>query len=54
MEETKATAPQNGASEPAAADAVQNDADELGRKLVEYENKLGEMRDLLLRERAEI
>jgi molecular chaperone GrpE len=53
MEETKAT-PQNGASEPAAADAVQNDADELGRKLVEYENKLGEMRDLLLRERAEI
>jgi molecular chaperone GrpE len=54
MEETKPSAPQNGANEPAAADAVQSDADELSRKLVEYENKLGEMRDLLLRERAEI
>ena len=37
-----------------AADAAQADTDELGRKLADYENKLGEMRDLLLRERAEI
>ncbi|MDR3389777.1 MAG: nucleotide exchange factor GrpE [Rudaea sp.] len=36
------------------ADAVQEDADQLGQKLVEYEKKLGEMRDVLLRERAEI
>ena len=35
-------------------DAVQADADQLGQKLAEYENKLGEMRDVLLRERAEI
>ena len=39
---------------PSAADTVQADADELGSKLAEYENKLGEMRDVLLRERAEI
>ena len=38
----------------AAADAVQADADQLGQKLAEYENKIGEMRDVLLRERAEI
>jgi molecular chaperone GrpE len=37
-----------------AADAAQADTDELGRKLADYENRLGEMRDLLLRERAEI
>lgn len=36
------------------ADAIQDDADQLGQKLAEYENKLGEMRDVLLRERAEI
>ena len=35
-------------------DPVQADADELGQKLAEYENKLGEMREVLLRERAEI
>jgi molecular chaperone GrpE len=35
-------------------DAMQEDADQLGQKLAEYENKLGEMRDVLLRERAEI
>src|SRR5579864_7324705 len=35
-------------------DAMQDDADQLGQKLAEYENKLGEMRDVLLRERAEI
>jgi molecular chaperone GrpE len=34
--------------------AVQADADQLGEKLAEYENKLGEMREVLLRERAEI
>ena len=36
------------------ADAVQTDVDQLSQKLTEYENKLGEMRDVLLRERAEI
>jgi len=35
-------------------DAAQADTDELSQKLAEYENKLGEMRDVLLRERAEI
>ena len=35
-------------------DAMQDDADQLSQKLAEYENKLGEMRDVLLRERAEI
>ena len=35
-------------------DAMQEDADQLSQKLAEYENKLGEMRDVLLRERAEI
>jgi len=48
MENTNPTSPAAG------ADAVQTDADELGQKLAEYENKLGEMRDVLLRERAEI
>jgi len=36
------------------ADVVQTDVDQLSEKLTEYENKLGEMRDVLLRERAEI
>jgi len=36
------------------ADAVDIDVDQLSQKLTEYENKLGEMRDVLLRERAEI
>jgi molecular chaperone GrpE len=35
-------------------DAVQTDVDQLSEKLTEYENKIGEMRDVLLRERAEI
>jgi molecular chaperone GrpE len=35
-------------------DVMQDDADQLSQKLAEYENKLGEMRDVLLRERAEI
>ncbi|MGH8040632.1 MAG: nucleotide exchange factor GrpE [Rudaea sp.] len=43
----------NQASNP-VADAAQSDTDELSQKLAEYENKLGEMRELLLRERAEI
>jgi molecular chaperone GrpE len=51
MENTNPTRP---AGDGADADTVQTDADELGQKLAEYENKLGEMRDLLLRERAEI
>ncbi len=36
------------------SDVIQDDADQLSQKLAEYENKLGEMRDVLLRERAEI
>ena len=36
------------------SNVIQDDADQLSQKLVEYENKLGEMRDVLLRERAEI
>ena len=44
--------PQNGSQPP--NDDVQNDVDQLSQKLAEYENKLGEMREVLLRERAEI
>src|ERR1700752_503223 len=40
-----------GAPQP---DLVQAETGELTAKLSEYENKLGDMRDLLLRERAEI
>lgn len=41
---------------PAASSApdAQPETDELGKLVNEYETKLGEMRDLLLRERAEI
>lgn len=42
------------ADESANADAVQADADQLSQQLADYENKLGEMRELLMRERAEI
>ena len=35
-------------------DDMQTDADQLSQKLAEYENKIGEMREVLLRERAEI
>jgi molecular chaperone GrpE len=45
MENNEPKQPQN------AADA---DIDELGKIVNEYETKIGEMRDLLLRERAEI
>ncbi|MEP6483862.1 MAG: nucleotide exchange factor GrpE [Rudaea sp.] len=36
------------------ADGVEADINQLADKLAEYENKLGEMREVLLRERAEI
>jgi molecular chaperone GrpE len=59
MEEThsKPTPANTGASagtEDLANAAAQSDADELSQKLSEYENRLGEMREVLLRERAEI
>ncbi len=50
MEESK----QTPNDESQANDQVQAETDELGQKLAEYENKLGEMREVLLRERAEI
>ena len=59
-ENTNPAAPNSGAgasansSEEMANAAAQNETDELGQKLSEYENKLGEMREVLLRERAEI
>ena len=49
MEDTNPNPPQNE-----SADASQTGVDELGQLVNEYETKLGEMRDLLLRERAEI
>ena len=55
MENTNPTQPENRAdSEAFNADAVQAETDQLSDKLAEYENKLGEMREVLLRERAEI
>jgi molecular chaperone GrpE len=51
MEDTN---PNRTAENAGAPDEVQNDVDQLGQKLAEYENKIGEMRDVLLRERAEI
>lgn len=50
MENTNPNQPQD----PTGNDAVDLDAEQLGQKLAEYENKIGEMRDVLLRERAEI
>jgi len=41
-------------AESAAVDGVEADINQLSDKLAEYENKLGEMREVLLRERAEI
>ena len=52
MEDTNPT-PER-AQDQAGADAMQAETDELSQKLAEYENKLGEMREVLLRERAEI
>ncbi len=55
MENTNPTQPENRAdSEASNAEAVQAETDQLSDKLAEYENKLGEMREVLLRERAEI
>jgi molecular chaperone GrpE len=53
MENTKPNQPQNSAGDP-PVDVAQADVDELGKIVNEYETKIGEMRDLLLRERAEI
>jgi molecular chaperone GrpE len=49
MENTNPNQQQNS-----AADTTSTEMDELGKLVNEYETKLGEMRDLLLRERAEI
>ncbi len=54
METTNPNQPSPPNDDAANADAVQTDVDQLSQKLSEYENKLGEMRDVLLRERAEI
>jgi molecular chaperone GrpE len=53
-ENTNPMQPNAQVDEASEADAVQTDVDQLSQKLTEYENKLGEMRDVLLRERAEI
>ena len=42
------------AGNSSGADVVQDETDALSETLAGYENKLGEMRELLLRERAEI
>ena len=52
MEDTNPTQSRDGAN--VAQDSFDADMGELGQKLAEYENKLGEMREVLLRERAEI
>lgn len=54
MENTNPMQPNPPVDGVSGADAVQTDVDQLSQKLTEYENKLGEMRDVLLRERAEI
>jgi len=58
MENTNPTSSNTQAGAPSNEDkanaAAQNETDELSQKLSEYENKLGEMREVLLRERAEI
>ena len=54
MENTNPTPETGRPHDTAQADAVQIETDELAQKLAEYENKLGEMREVLLRERAEI
>src|SRR6185369_6499143 len=53
-ENTNPNQPGSSNDVAANADAVETDVDQLSQKLTEYENKLGEMRDVLLRERAEI
>ena len=54
MENTNPIQPNPPVDGASGADAVDTDVDQLSQKLTEYENKLGEMRDVLLRERAEI
>ncbi|MBS0589413.1 MAG: nucleotide exchange factor GrpE [Proteobacteria bacterium] len=54
MENTNPLHPDDDGLAGQAADAAQHDAEDLSRKLADYESKLGDMRDLLLRERAEI
>ena len=44
----------NPTVDSAGGDDVEADINQLSDKLAEYENKLGEMREVLLRERAEI
>lgn len=44
----------NPTVDSASGDDVEADINQLSDKLAEYENKLGEMREVLLRERAEI
>jgi len=44
----------NQPTDPTGVDGVEADINQLSDRLAEYENKLGEMRDVLLRERAEI
>lgn len=53
MENTNPNGSENAAGQT-PPDAVQTETDELSQKLADYENKLGEMRDILMRERAEI
>ena len=55
-ENTRPDKPANLPDDAAANNlgAAQAEGDELGKLINEYETKLGEMRDLLLRERAEI
>jgi len=54
-ENTRPGNPEKSApNEAANAADVQAETDQLSDKLAEYENKLGEMREVLLRERAEI
>ena len=54
MQNTDPTKPEADLHERAQDDVVQAEADQFTDKLAEYENKLGEMREVLLRERAEI
>jgi len=48
------TDPTRGSGEPGADDTVMADVDSLTRQLDEYETRLAEMREIMLRERAEL
>ena len=54
MENTNPVQPDNVSAGDRMDADVQADADQLSQQLAEYESKLGEMREILLRERAEI